>query len=315
MAARVDWRAEKRLARQRARVMQMMVDPASEVTVELWLSSYLELFPSERSVKAEREHLSTLRAFRTTHGALKLAEVTPMLAQGWAREHRGHVRHLSRAWRKAMLMGFAAGNPWRMVERAPRSKELVRAPSELELHAIVGRCREGDEWHATVLADLVEVAAYTGARQGGLLGLRRSHVDLDAGERGRFKVTEKLSKERSVVLVGPARAAMERRLADYPVCLPARQVVFRNQHREPLKARALQEAWARVRGEFPHGFHSLRHYAATWLRAQGCSKDDVAIMLGHIDSLGRPQPQLQDRVYVHPDHEAALERIERAVAA
>ena len=40
----------------------------------------------------------------------------------------------------------------------------------------------------------------------------------------------------------------------------------------------------------------------------------VAFQLGHTDGEGRPYTHLLRRVYVHPDHEAALERIECAIA-
>lgn len=314
-APRIDWTAEKKLARKRARVLAMMSDPEGEVSVELWLSSYLELFPSERSVGAERQHLSMLRAFRREHGGLKVARVTPMLAQQWALMcSPNQVRHLSRAWQKAVVMGVANTNVWRLVTLPRRQKAPVCAPTAGELAVILAECRSRDVWFASMFADLIEVAAYSGAREAGLMGLRRSQVDLGAG---RFTVTEKGEKTRTLVLCGPGRDAMRRRLDAVLPCLPmpARHMVFLNRRREPLTAWVVQDAWRQVRGEFPHGFHSLKHYAATWLRAQGVSEEDVAIQLGHTDAAGRPQPQLQRRVYVHPDHELARRRIDMAVAS
>lgn len=321
-ARRVDWTAEKKLAKKRARVLAMMSDPEGEVTVELWLSSYLELFPSERSVGAERQHLSMLRGFRTAeaseHGAMKVARVTPMLAQQWALTcSPNQIRHLSRAWQKAVVMGVANTNVWRLVTLPRRQKAPVCAPTAEELRGILRQCETrslaGESWWIA-FADLIEVAAYSGAREAGLMGLRRSAVDL-AG--GRFTVTEKGEKTRTIVLCGPGRDAMRRRLDAALPCLamPARHMVFLNRRRELLTAYVVQDAWRQVRGDFPHGFHSLKHYAATWLRAQGVSADDVAIQLGHTDAAGRPQAQLQQRVYVHPDHSLALERIDMAVAS
>lgn len=309
-APRIDWQAEKRLAKKRARVLTMT--PTEEVSVGVWLSAYLELFPSERSVKAEREHLSMLRTFRNAHAKIPVCEVTPLLAQSWALEHPGQVRHLSRAWRKAVIMGVANVNVWRLVTLPRRTDERRRPPSELELRGILDRCAAREEMWWRSFADMIEVAAYSGAREGGLIALRRSAVDLGAG---RMILTEKGGKTRTVVLCGPAREAMERRIADALPLLPrpARWLVFRNRKRAALSAWTVQEAWREVRGDFPHGFHSLRHFAATWLQAQGVDARDVAIQLGHTDAQGRPQVRLQERVYVHPDHEPALQRIEAAV--
>jgi integrase len=88
------------------------------------------------------------------------------------------------------------------------------------------------------------------------------------------------------------------------------EIVGVRRHR-PLSARVLQQRWQEIRGDFPHGFHALKHYAATWLGAQGVSDVDIAVQLGHVDSEGRPYPELVQRVYNHPDNGAALERIAR----
>ena len=50
-----------------------------------------------------------------------------------------------------------------------------------------------------------------------------------------------------------------------------------------------------------------------WLAAQGVEERDIAVQLGHTDAMGRPYTRLVQRVYVHPSHDAALERIEEAI--
>lgn len=302
-------KAEQALAKKRARVLTMT--KPDEVSVEQWLSSYMAVFPSERSEKAEREHLSMLRAFRTAHGQTKVCEVSALLAQAWALEHPGQVRHLSRAWRKAVLMGVAPVNVWRLVELPKRETERRRPPTELELRGILEACdaraRLGERWWQE-FARMIEVAAYSGAREGGLIGLRRVDLDLLAG---RMTVTEKGAKTRAIALVGPAREAMERQLA---WTRHIDGLVFHTRRGRRLTGWSVQEAWRQVRGSFPHGFHSLKHFAATWLQAQGIDPRDVAIQLGHTDREGRPRVELQERVYVHPDAEEALRRIDEAVA-
>jgi integrase len=72
-------------------------------------------------------------------------------------------------------------------------------------------------------------------------------------------------------------------------------------------------AWRKIRGEFDGPFHSLKHFAATWLAEQGVDREDIAIQLGHTDSEGRPYTSLLKTVYVHPDPCEALARIEAMV--
>lgn len=331
----LDRPAEERLARQRVQHLRGTRNPRL-ITVEVWLRgcAYRMMFPDERGPKAKRTEADMVRQFCDAFSARRVWDITALEAQAWALEHPSHVRFLRRAWRKARLMGAAEVNVWEMVELPRRVKEKVRAPSPGELAEIVGVCerlaverrpwrvqgvRPAESWWYS-FRDLIEVAAYSGAREGGLIGLRREDVDLEAG---RLTVTEKGEKTREVVLCGPSRAAMERQVARRPMMLPARLMkpehrVFLSSREGDLSAKVVQSAWGQVRGEFPHGFHSLKHFCATWLIAQGADELDVAVQLGHLDAAGLPYRALVDRVYNNPDavavQAAALERIERLAA-
>lgn len=350
------WEDELALAKKQARVVKMMLP--MEVTVDLWLSCYRQLFPDDRIEKTAKHDAQMLRPFRRVHGHLKMWDyptaepgttVTPLIAQGWALNHPGHVRWLEHAWKKAVLMGIAPLNYWKMVELPKRTKAVVRPPSAVELEGILAVCRGHEKPWMVQLANMVEVAAYTGARVGGLCRLKLDDVDLAAR---RMVVTEKGEKTRTVALVAPAAAAMGRalehrtwfcdcRLRDiqadgecacgrpYDKLWPSRRgrqpmelfgrrrdplkFVFRAEAGTPLTPSLVATEWGKVRGTFPHGFHSLKHFAATWLAEQGADQLDIAIQLGHTDSEGRPYRRLLERVYDHPDPEKALARLERAV--
>jgi integrase len=315
--APVDWPAEEKLAKQRARVLPRM--KAAEVTVEMWLSCYHLLFPDGRSEITRRHNLDQLRPLRRAHGKTRMAEFTPMMAQAWALEHPTQVPFLKRAWRKAVLMQVAPVNVWRLVEMPKRVKERRRPPTDEELFAILGRATdlggERDEWWLG-FRSMIQVAAFSGAREGGLIRLRRSDVDLEAG---RMVVTEKGEKTRTLALCGPGLASAALAVARWEMeaqhKVRRREELWLSQSGGPLTNQLVQKAWREVRGDFPHGFHALKHYAATWLAAQGVDPLDIAIQLGHTDAAGRPYERLVRRVYDHPDADAALARLASKVGA
>lgn len=289
---------------QAARQVRRM-DPEA-VTVELWLRCWSEWFPGERIEATVVHDEYMLAPFLRAHGGRPLRSLTRLEAQSWAVAHPSQVRYLRRVWGKALTVGVVAENVWDRVELGPRRRRDTSPPSLERLDAILAGSRARGGWWVE-FADLCEVAAFTGARLGGLVSLRRDAVDLSAR---RLTLVEKGAKTRVVVLTPRALEALERAVPRrYPGPL-----VFLSALRRTLDRDSVGAAWRRVRGEFPGSFHSLKHFAATWLLTQGLSKDDVAIQLGHTDAAGRPYTRLVERVYGHPDHAEALARVEAAVS-
>lgn len=283
-----------------ARVRDM---PAGDVTVGLWLAAVWEIFPGDRKPETAEHDAYMLRAFAQAHGSKPVRAVTAMHAQHWALKHPSQVRYLRRAWKKAVLMGVAQVNVWRMVEMPKRKPAGPGVPSLAELDGILERCRG---WWPE-FADVVEFAAFTGARSGGVASLTRSQVDLGAR---RVVLLEKGGKARTVVVAGRSRDALERALPRHDG-----ELVFLSRTGRRHDRWTLGEAWRAVRGDFTGGFHALKHFAGTWMAAQGVDERDIAIQLGHTDAHGRPYTDLVRRVYVHPGHDEALERIEQVIAA
>jgi len=276
----------------------------AEPTVGEWLEGWRDLFPGRRSPATLEHDRYMVAPFRERYGKRKLAAITPLQAQAWAVKHPGQVRYLRQAWSKALLMGLVPFNVWRVVELPPRTAPRRPVPTDEQLEAIIARCHERGGWWQEY-GDLVLFAAHTGARSGGVCGLKRRDVDPSFR---RVTLCEKGGKVRRVALPGHAAPALERQLERHPWA----DLVWRGQQRGRLDRERIGVAWRAVRGDFPGPFHSLKHYAGTWLAAQGVGELDIAVQLGHTDSEGRPYPEHVRRVYVHPSSEDALERIELA---
>lgn len=327
------WWAEKAKAKRQARAlrdMRLAVDEEIGVSllpakVDTWLGGFGELFPGERSDATRYHDAAAVAPFRRVYGDRRMSSITPIEAQQWALDHPSQVRHLERAWDFAVLMRVAPINVWKRVTMPKRTKEKVRPPTDVELARILATCAAFADKNHAAFADMIIVAAYTGARLGGVIGLRRCDVDLEAGT---LTLTEKGSKTRTALLLGPARDAMQRQFgrrylegwagagrANAANGGQKSPLVWIAVQRKAMTPRVVQALWSKVRGDFPHGFHSLRHHASTWMKAQGMDSLDVAVQLGHTDSQGRPYVRHIERRYDHPNPEASLARVAAAAAS
>lgn len=278
------------------------------MTVAKWLSEWAELFPGKRTADTQAHDAYMLAPFIAAHGTLPLDKVTPLLCQRWALERPGQVRYLRRAFDKAVLMRLIAENPWRLVELPKR----IKAPRPIPTKAQVDKATHnawllGGWWRD--FSWFCVLAAYSGARLGGLAGLRLCDVDLALD---RMVVTEKGGKVRTVVLSAPARGACVAQFASRRGAAPD-ALLFLSPAGMRIDRGLVSRSWKEIRGDFDGPFHSLKHFAGTWLAEQGVDERDIAVQLGHTDAAGRPYTELVRRVYVHPDHEDALARIAERV--
>ena len=281
--------------------------PPQDVTVGLWLTAWLMFFPSERSEETAEHDDQMLQPFIRRHGRKLLSAVTPLMAQQWAVANPAQVRYLRRAWEKAVLTQLVPFNVWKVVELPRRAKPTRGVLTLEQLDTALANARRRRGWYLQ-FADLVEMAAFTGARLGGMCRLERSEVDLDAK---RVVLLEKGDKRRVVVLTPRALGAAERAMKRSK----GRRLLFLSPQHTRLDRQKIGSAWRRIRGDTELPFHSLKHFAGTWLASLGVDERDIAIQLGHTDTQGRPYVHLVRRVYVHPDHTAALDRIEHATSS
>lgn len=205
-------------------------------------------------------------------------------------------RHLSAISRVLQI----AVREWRLLEINParalsrraephgRDRWLVRS----ELEALLTACTESVNHE---LAPLVMVALASGGRQGELLELDWSSVDL--GRRTMRFIRTKNGERRTVPLNAPAIDAL-RKLGPKPTGR-----VFSS----PFPRTAWENAMERA-GIRDFRFHDLRHTAASYWAMSGASLLDLAALLGH-----KTLAMVKRYAHLSPDHLSAV--TDRAAAA
>jgi integrase len=229
---------------------------------------------------------------------LEPADVARMLASLSAREDRPlsstTVRYVYTVLRialgRALRQGLVVRNVATLVDPPAKARHELRPLTAAEASAFLEAVR-GDRLEA-----LYVMAIALGLRQGELLGLRWSDVDLEAGavairrqlqSRTRTDAEPKTDRARRTLALPAfvvtalrehrARQA-ERRFVG------ADGYVFATRNGTPLMARnVVREFKAALKrtGLAPQRFHDLRHAAATLMLEQGEDLDAVSRILGH----------------------------------
>jgi len=192
---------------------------------------------------------TTLNRYLTTLGSL----------YKWARK------------RRLLPRGFVS--PTRGVERNPENNARIRYLTDEERERLLAVCRVSS-WSRLYM--LVLMAITTGARQGELLALRWSDVDLERAVA--YIATSKNDEPRVLPLTETVRIEMQRIKRREPDAL-----VFASPRR-PAQAMNPAAAWRRAvaAARIPNfRFHDLRHTCASYLAQQGASLLEIADVLGH----------------------------------
>jgi len=196
---------------------------------------------------------------------------------------------------RALKTGRVVRNVATLVDAPPKSRPDLAILSGGDVRTLLHATREDR------LAALYVSAVGLGLRQGELLGLRWSDVDVDAGllsvrhslQRRTHQLAEPKTERGRRTLAMPAivvvalREHRRRQIAERLAAGPGwtdRDLVFPTAHGSALDTRnvtrALQSALA-LAGLPPVTFHSLRHACATLLIEQGEELTVVSRLLGH----------------------------------
>jgi integrase len=210
------------------------------------------------------------------------------------------VRHTHNTLHKA----FAQAMRWGLIARNPCDGATPPRPVRTEMHVLTGAQSSAllTATRAHPMHALYVLALTTGMRQGELLGLRWSDLNMDAGRlmvqralqrqrSGLVFTSPKTSRSRRTIMLGDAAltALRQHRTRQNEARLASPHwhdddLVFANDTGGPLDPSwqthvfktALSDA-----GLPAIRFHDLRHTAATLLLAAGVSPKVIADMLGH----------------------------------
>lgn len=253
-------------------------------------------------------------------GGVKLEKLTPVHVQGLyaGMERNGsspRLRELThavlrKALGQAVIWGMLPRNVTDAVKK-PRVPKKTMLVLTAEQTAQMLESSKGDRLHA-----LYVLAIATGLRQGELLALHWSNIDLKAG---RVSVVHTLIENKGEVWLGEPKSAAGRRL----VTLPQFAIDALREHRKRMLAEGHPGPWVfcapeggpirksnllqrcfkpllRRAGLPEIRFHDLRHTAATLLLQQGVHAKVVQERLGHsqisltLDTYSHVLPSMQE---------------------
>lgn len=244
---------------------------------------------SPRTVGAYREKLSHLVAYLEDPPieAVTLQDLRRFVANQWDRDLSpftvsSRVRHLKRLFNWLCDEGILDNNPATRIETPRPKRKKPKGIATADLVALIETTGGGSPYDLRDRA-LVFFLADTGARVGGVCGLRVQDLDLDAGL---ATVTEKRDKTRFVCFTEPTADALRNWLRVRPtdrgpwvfVGLGARAkgALTRSGVLQMLKRRA-----KRAGIEGPVNPHAFRHAFARHFLLDGGDLGTLSELMGH----------------------------------
>lgn len=260
--------------------------------IEDAIAAYLQRLTSERllsehTVAAYRRDLEQFARFCERLGVDDLAGLTRTtlrrhLAQLHTRKYApSTVARKASAIRgfldDAVRRGLIEANPAASLVRPQRRLALPKAVPAGALAAALDELAAGSDPIEVRDVAILEMLYGTGMRVAELAALRM--VDVAAGDFVRIR--GKGGKERDVPVVGRARSAVQRYLAESRTHLAtteAGEALWVGVRGGPLGVRGIRRVVRRRLGTFPH---ALRHSFATHLLENGADLRSVQALLGH----------------------------------
>jgi len=240
-----------------------------------------------RELKGWRYSISYLNQLKDFFGKYKLCEITPALIDDFKqmRKKQGvKPATINRQFKILQRMLNLAKKRWQWIKETPAIEmeqnadvKRVRHLSFDEFHKLLGFC---EEW----LKDIVIVAAWTGLRQGNILHLRWSQVNLQEKVITLNGDETKNSEDLRIPITNPVYDVLQTAIKKND---SGNSYIFYDKDGIPFKAgrilynikKALKCAEIK-----DFRFHDLRHCFASWNRQSGVDLDTLAELMGHKDT-------------------------------
>jgi len=298
-------------------------------TCRSWGDRWLKEFPRP-GVETRRQYERAVRAFQDEFEDRPIRSVGKLEARAWAlSQAKGTVNVIVTMMNEALAYGVVEVNQFAGLRIHERDRqERIDPPTVEQYEAFVRACPVLGGYGSTMRL-MIEVAAWTGIRQGELFALRWEDVD-EAGllhirqsrKRGGTIGKPKNGRERTIVCPG----WIVEKLGDHPP-KPGSEFVFHSPEGKPLLRGTFGWSWEKVRaaaniegrsvmeiraekGQEQIRWHDWRHFCASQAMDRGLSVADIAAQLGHLDN-----GILVAKRYGHPDAELARDRFRMAFGA
>jgi integrase len=260
----------------------------SEDVTQLTIAKLIEAYLEDPDTTARRYHasLSLLLAWWSNeYGTSKVLDMNVMkLRKAREKLNKGRSpatvnRYLSAmrsCWNWARAAGLVPQDrnwPTRLMLREDNERQRYLDDDELQ------RLLEAAEAHSPTMHAAIVLSLACGLRQGELLNLKWSDVDLD-GQRVRILRT-KTDQPRTVYLPAAAVVALRKLKRGSVVSTKA---IFLAESGEPLNKGTIRVRWLEIRDAAElrnFKWHDLRHSCASFLAQQGATLLEIASVLGH----------------------------------
>lgn len=261
------------------------LDVASRITFEEMAAKYED--EEYQRLKSKRSTQGYLKQLKAYFGSYALGDLNPALFNEFIqmRKKKGvKSSTINRQLNLLRRMLNLAKKRWLWIKDVPpiemernADTKRVRHLSFEEYHKLLEHC---DGW----LKDLVIVAAWTGLRQGNILNLRKSQIDLKDGTISVDGAETKNQENLVIPISAPALEVLGRALQ---AANPESPYVFAGKDGKQVYQMELHRAFKKVLEKAKiedFRWHDLRHCFASWNRQAGVDLDTLADLLGHKDT-------------------------------
>ena len=293
-----------------AQVQRGEAPPSGTRTVGAFLEEWMEGLELRVRPSTAKRYRDLLRIYAIPAlGRIKLPRLTPQQVEALLTRMRRAGLAPRTAWHLRAVLRSALTDAVRAGEVTRNAAALAHPPKvepfQVEPMTPIRARALLDTITGTDLEAPVSLALWTGLRQGELLGLRWSDVDLAAR---RLSVTTSLQRRGREYFLEPTKTAKSRRTIGLPD--PAVEALTTHRQRQLQQRLLLGPAWAAQFGSLvftdalgrpldgraltvrfqalvdrtglgPIRFHDLRHAAATLMLASGTDLKVVSEVLGH----------------------------------